>query len=569
MTLPTPNLSIDLPDNITFVSGTIHTESFGQYITNNTGSPLTMTASGNVNVSVSVHHDTDVDFSSDPHWSGTETITFTVTAGTETAFDNVDVIVTPVTSNLAIDLPDSFEFERYTVLDVDFSPYIVNNTGSTAILSYSGNTNVLITVNNSMVHFEGANIWAGTETITFTVTAGTETTSDFTDVTVTPEPGQITFNLPDEITMITNTVRVENIASYIYSLYIFDITWEPTEYLNIELDIMGNAFFTVVTPGWVGTETITFTVTDCYQLAVSDSMDVTVLPEGGLSLDLPSSFTFEVNQTAVRDLSGYINEDEISFSVTGNQQIGFAFSDMEMTMTPNTGWTGEETVTIMAQSSSGGQISDDVTVIVHPVYDNSAAYRGGSYDGFDFAFGYLAEVYFLAGMVTNANTSEAIAGALISAGDYQTTSNQNGQYGIEMDEGTYQVECSAEGFETYIVENLVLDDNTLLDFQLTPLSSNNNIIELSTQLMGNYPNPFNPETRISYTLNTPSQVSISVYNLKGQKVKQLLNAQMPSGSHSVLWDGTDEYGSPVASGMFFCKMKTDSYSDIKKMMLIK
>ncbi len=346
-------LSIDLPESITFVAGETYTDSFGQYITNDTGNDITLTSSGMSNISVSIHHGTDVDFTCDAGWSGTETITFTVSDGTESASDDIDVIVTPEAPDLLLELPETIAFDHFTSLDVDFNPYITNNTGNDLTLSYSGNEMIIITLlDNFVVRFEGWDLWIGTETVTFSITDenGREISTDTVDVTVIPEPGEITISLPDEITMITNTVREEDFSHYITSLFVYDITWQEPEFLNISINDMQHVFFSVNEPGWVGTENIVFIVTDCFGLVETDSLDVVVLPVSDFSLTLPTTFIMKEDQTVVRDLSGFTDEEDVTFFVTGNQIVDFNFSGSELTMSSPPGWTGEDKVTITAET---------------------------------------------------------------------------------------------------------------------------------------------------------------------------------------------------------------------------
>ncbi|MCK4655094.1 MAG: T9SS type A sorting domain-containing protein, partial [Candidatus Cloacimonetes bacterium] len=96
-----------------------------------------------------------------------------------------------------------------------------------------------------------------------------------------------------------------------------------------------------------------------------------------------------------------------------------------------------------------------------------------------------------------------------------------------------------------------------------------NIIENTTKLFGSYPNPFNPETTISYQLTADSKVSLSIYNVKGQKVNTLVNEILPAGEHSVIWNGKDSNGNQVSSGIYFYKLKAGDYQKVKKMLLLK
>ncbi len=87
----------------------------------------------------------------------------------------------------------------------------------------------------------------------------------------------------------------------------------------------------------------------------------------------------------------------------------------------------------------------------------------------------------------------------------------------------------------------------------------------------NYPNPFNPETTISFeTTNIHELVQIEIYNLKGQKVKQLVSTQHSAGQYSVVWNGTDQNNDPVSSGIYFYQLRVgEEVKQTKKMLLLK
>jgi hypothetical protein len=89
------------------------------------------------------------------------------------------------------------------------------------------------------------------------------------------------------------------------------------------------------------------------------------------------------------------------------------------------------------------------------------------------------------------------------------------------------------------------------------------------ELSQNYPNPFNPETMIKYDLPEPGYVNITVYNILGQKVKTLIDEYQEAGHKSVNWDGKDDGGKEVASGIYFYKIKATGFEKTKKMVLLK
>ena len=88
--------------------------------------------------------------------------------------------------------------------------------------------------------------------------------------------------------------------------------------------------------------------------------------------------------------------------------------------------------------------------------------------------------------------------------------------------------------------------------------------------LGNYPNPFNPTTTIKFSLVEDSNLELSIYNAKGKKVKQFLSDQLSAGQHSIIWNGDDEMGNPVSSGVYFYKLiMNGKIESVKKCLLLK
>ena len=129
--------------------------------------------------------------------------------------------------------------------------------------------------------------------------------------------------------------------------------------------------------------------------------------------------------------------------------------------------------------------------------------------------------------------------------------------------GTYSYYLTAEYSGDWESEpsNIVEIDHT---------DANGIQIPIVNSLNGNYPNPFNPTTIISFSVaKTSSLVNLEIYNLKGQKIKTLINEVLSVGSYSVIWNGTDENEKPVTSGVYLYKMKIGNYVSTKKMILMK
>lgn len=96
-----------------------------------------------------------------------------------------------------------------------------------------------------------------------------------------------------------------------------------------------------------------------------------------------------------------------------------------------------------------------------------------------------------------------------------------------------------------------------------------NNLPQSVELQQNYPNPFNPQTIIKYTLPKNCQVKIAIYNILGQKVRTLIDQYQTKGQRRVYWDGKDDQGSELTSGIYFYRLQTSEFSQTKKMVLLR
>ena len=89
------------------------------------------------------------------------------------------------------------------------------------------------------------------------------------------------------------------------------------------------------------------------------------------------------------------------------------------------------------------------------------------------------------------------------------------------------------------------------------------------RLFQNFPNPFNPITELRYQLPEASEVRLSVYNLLGQEVQRLVDGKMAAGVHSAQWDGRDDSGRPLASGVYLCRFRAGDFTQTKRIVLLR
>ena len=99
--------------------------------------------------------------------------------------------------------------------------------------------------------------------------------------------------------------------------------------------------------------------------------------------------------------------------------------------------------------------------------------------------------------------------------------------------------------------------------------SSDDQIPFTFQLAENYPNPFNPETTIRYQIAKRGNVSITIYNILGQKVKTLVDEVKPAGAYTMKWNSTNDFGTLVSSGVYFYRLQSSDFIRVRKMLLLK
>ncbi|MCF8242963.1 MAG: T9SS type A sorting domain-containing protein, partial [Melioribacteraceae bacterium] len=144
---------------------------------------------------------------------------------------------------------------------------------------------------------------------------------------------------------------------------------------------------------------------------------------------------------------------------------------------------------------------------------------------------------------------------------YDTSAHQmsSGQFGL------YSFQQDDDGLPAYF-DNITVDN-------IDPVTSikymNENEIPTEFTLLQNYPNPFNPETKISFVLPESRNISLIVYDMLGRKVNTIISENMHAGQHSVVWDGKDDSGKNLSSGIYIYTLKYGSSIQSKKMILLK
>lgn len=166
---------------------------------------------------------------------------------------------------------------------------------------------------------------------------------------------------------------------------------------------------------------------------------------------------------------------------------------------------------------------------------------------------------------------------------------ERGEFPILPTDAIYPVKISWYNSQSGISAKLIIDSKKVgldnngtitLNSQASELKlvlETGNTIPIEFALHQNYPNPFNPVTTIKYEVPKTSHVSLRIYNLLGQEVKCLIDEIIEAGYHEIEWNGSNNYGVPVANGVYFYRMftrptvggQTKSFNDVKKMIIVK
>jgi hypothetical protein len=150
-------------------------------------------------------------------------------------------------------------------------------------------------------------------------------------------------------------------------------------------------------------------------------------------------------------------------------------------------------------------------------------------------------------------------------------------YLIDLPAGTYSLVASpfdGLGFrQIFRPDSVVVDADRQWNIHLvqdeTAIASADEVRPSTFVLWQNFPNPFNPRTVIAYRLPHRTAVRLNVYNIAGQRVETLVREWQAAGRHQVVWDGTDEKGRALSSGIYFYRLQAGAFLQTRRLVLLK
>jgi len=244
------------------------------------------------------------------------------------------------------------------------------------------------------------------------------------------------------------------------------------------------------------------------------------------------------------------------------------------------------TGSVIGHGAVGGLVGSNEFSVV------TDSYSTGSVEAFAFVGGLIGgniegaitHCYSIGPVIGSADTG-GLVGYVETGPTYEDTNNYwntetSGQGSSEMGEGRTTVEMiypyAANTYVDWDFAEIWSVDETheandgypyLTD---VTLSVEDDVVEVvERNRLYNYPNPFNPETTISFSLQSAGEVSLEIYNIRWQRVKTLLSGYRKAGEHAVVWDGKNDLGRSVSSGIYFYRMINPEYEKVRKMLLLK
>jgi hypothetical protein len=485
--------------------------------------------------------------------------------------------------------------EDFTQQDIDLAASFSDpDNDQLTYTATSSETGLIASIDGHILHLNSLTNWNGTAAITVTASdaartrSGRNTTrrlsvSDEFTVTVTPvnDPPLVAIPFPDltlaedfppqSITLAGHFSDVDN-TNLIYAA-----TSNPEQIVaTIENGIL------TLSPAlnWHGVTVVSVIASDG-SLSTSDAFNVTVAPvnDAPVLTDPFENITLTEDfgtQTVILTTHFFDPDGQtLNYTVASNHdQILSGFLEGQILLTSVLNWTGTTVVTITANDGTLST-SDDFNVFVTPINDAPVVSvpfqdltRDENFDTFSIPLADHFTDVDNSILTYTADFTEAGIGVEIMDGNL-VVSSVEGWSGVT----TISVSASDAGALTRSVSRhtnarLSVTDSFTLTVNNTGVGDHD-LDKLVTCLRGAFPNPFNGETTIRYSLEKNGPISIKLYNLKGEAIASLVDGQNSAGDHSILWEGHDQNGRAAASGVYLVIMRTGDKTLVQRITYMK
>ncbi len=562
----------------------------------NSDSELSWSATGQVKLIVNIVQRVASILTPNEDWFGTENITFKVTdPGGLSDSKTVTFKVNPVNDPPVVSkIPDQSIDRSRTFASFDLDDYVNDVDNDKSELVWSHNATQLIVRIDPVSHVTSVTVpssqWTGSETITFTAkdpgglsgqNSATFTVGDF--------------NQPPKVSQIPDQTILENgrFTPIQLDLYVNDpdnqdseITWNWRGNKDLILTEI-NRIVTVTVPDseWAGTEIVTFIATDpggkkdsC--VTVFKVIPVNDPPVLGFISDLyfPEDDTFRLKRAdllaIVRDIDS--PKESLKFFIMDMVRTHYRVDPLtnDLLIYADANWSGTETVKFQVIDDAGGYDSRNVKIVVLPMPDPPTPFS------LIFPIGtFFSEapdsIRFIWGKSTDPDPGEMPI--------YQWSLSQDVLFNHVMTQYnnlqdtifTYRTKSLNHG--TYYWRVIAFDPTSrftmsknvgVFKIGTTDISNNLDPLPGKYALEANYPNPFNPETNITYQVPERCHVRLVIYNNMGQVIATLVDEEVGPGIYMKVWNARDDSGKPVSSGVYLFKLETEKFTQVRKMLFV-
>jgi hypothetical protein len=280
------------------------------------------------------------------------------------------------------------------------------------------------------------------------------------------------------------------------------------------------------------------------------------------------------------------DNDVITFSsISDTSAVIASVSSSTLTLTPNANWYGNANITIYA-SDVTDKDSTVFKLTVTPVQDIPTDFEwvSGALDTINITQSNLAETYTLQWDASTDVDGETInyllyaqIGVYPAEEIFDTTSLSVPITYQEILEGVFEgspvngatVRFNVKATDGIDTVDVTGDDRVIYVNRYDYLSIESEGIPTEFALHENYPNPFNPSTTLRFDLPEVNDITLTIYNMLGQKVKVFNMQSAPSGYHALKWNATNDYGDPVGAGVYLYQLQAKDFVKTRKMVLLK
>lgn len=460
---------------------------------------------------------------------------------------------------IIIDLSNHFQDGDGDVLaySVAVDPTLVNATITNNSLTINSITNIFGSVNVSVTSNDQ---YPPLALVRNGASKNRATCTDSFVLLINPVNDAPAINLPASLTFAEDGSLVVDMAPYVIDVDSPNLTITAQNGAHVSVEINGLSATLTATDNWHGTEAVSFTVSDG-ALTATGQTNVIVLPVNDPpALDLPAYFTFAEDENLLINLALYasdIDNANLTMTVSGNVNVTVGIVGLDVTLGALLNWSGTEQLVFTVSDNMGRAIASDSTnIIVSPVNDAPIISS------------FSPEDTTLTLQLNDTQSFSVIAVDVDNDISYSWFINDVNQ-SVSLSTFEYQFTQSS----THVIKVVVTDGIDSVEQTWTvsvPVANDDpSVTPFVTKLYPNYPNPFNPETTIQYSLEAPGWVDISIYNIGGQLIRELKRGNENSGRHSLIWNGRDNDDNAVATGLYYVRMRTNNSTSIIKMTLIK